>query len=92
MTRNKVQRLLFPTPVFQKLTGKFDGVPRHAVYSRNPRHRHFSQHVVDTMTKFVEQRNNFIMGGSKAPMDLFVAFRGREPQVDALLRHSGIKG
>jgi len=32
------------------------------------------------------------MGGSKAPMDLFVAFRGREPQVDALLRHSGIKG
>ena len=32
------------------------------------------------------------MGGSKAPMELFVAFRGREPQVDALLRHSGIKG
>jgi oligopeptidase A len=30
------------------------------------------------------------MGGSKEPMDLFVAFRGREPQVDALLRHSGI--
>lgn len=31
------------------------------------------------------------MGGSREPMDLFVAFRGREPQVDALLRHSGIK-
>ncbi|GAB3013677.1 oligopeptidase A [Bowmanella dokdonensis] len=30
------------------------------------------------------------MGGSKEPMELFVAFRGREPQVDALLRHSGI--
>jgi oligopeptidase A len=30
------------------------------------------------------------MGGSKEPMDLFIAFRGREPQVDALLRHSGI--
>ncbi|GAA0854483.1 oligopeptidase A [Aliiglaciecola litoralis] len=30
------------------------------------------------------------MGGSKEPMDLFVAFRGREPNVDALLRHSGI--
>ena len=28
-------------------------------------------------------------GGSQAPMDLFVAFRGREPSVDALLRHSG---
>ncbi len=30
------------------------------------------------------------MGGSKEPMELFVAFRGREPQVDALLRHCGI--
>ncbi|WP_018984702.1 oligopeptidase A [Salinimonas chungwhensis] len=30
------------------------------------------------------------MGGSREPMDLFVAFRGREPRVDALLRHSGI--
>lgn len=30
------------------------------------------------------------MGGSREPMDLFVAFRGREPNVDALLRHSGI--
>lgn len=29
-------------------------------------------------------------GGSKDAMELFVAFRGREPQVDALLRHSGI--
>lgn len=30
------------------------------------------------------------MGGSREPMDLFVAFRGREPEVDALLRHNGI--
>jgi oligopeptidase A len=29
-------------------------------------------------------------GGSRAPMDLFKNFRGREPQIDALLRHSGI--
>ena len=29
-------------------------------------------------------------GGSQKAMDLFVAFRGREPRVDALLRHSGI--
>ncbi|MCF6437163.1 oligopeptidase A [Pseudoalteromonas sp. MMG022] len=29
-------------------------------------------------------------GGSEAPMVLFTRFRGREPQVDALLRHSGI--
>jgi oligopeptidase A len=31
------------------------------------------------------------MGGSREPMDLFTAFRGREPKVDALLRHSGIE-
>lgn len=29
-------------------------------------------------------------GGSEEAMDLFVAFRGREPQIDALLRHNGI--
>ncbi len=29
-------------------------------------------------------------GGSREPMDLFVEFRGREPQIDALLRHSGL--
>jgi oligopeptidase A len=29
-------------------------------------------------------------GGSKEPMELFVDFRGREPEIDALLRHSGI--
>ncbi len=29
-------------------------------------------------------------GGSVEPMDLFIAFRGREPEIDALLRHSGI--
>jgi oligopeptidase A len=30
-------------------------------------------------------------GGSRDPMELFVRFRGREPKVDALLRHSGIE-
>jgi oligopeptidase A len=29
-------------------------------------------------------------GGSRDAMDLFVDFRGREPTIDALLRHSGI--
>jgi oligopeptidase A len=31
-------------------------------------------------------------GGSKDAMELFVAFRGREPQIEPLLRHSGIIG
>lgn len=29
-------------------------------------------------------------GGSRDAMDLFIDFRGREPNIDALLRHSGI--
>jgi len=29
-------------------------------------------------------------GGSREPMELFIEFRGREPEIDALLRHSGI--
>ena len=30
-------------------------------------------------------------GGSQEPMLLFVDFRGREPSIDALLRHSGLR-
>lgn len=30
-------------------------------------------------------------GGAREPMELFVEFRGREPSIDALLRHSGIR-
>ncbi len=29
-------------------------------------------------------------GGSREPVDLFIEFRGREPSIDALLRHSGL--
>ncbi|USD41060.1 oligopeptidase A [Vibrio sp. SCSIO 43135] len=36
--------------------------------------------------------NNILeMGGSEEPMELFKRFRGREPQIDALLRHAGIE-
>ncbi|MEK6749642.1 MAG: oligopeptidase A [Pseudomonadota bacterium] len=41
-----------------------------------------------TGRKFLQ--NILELGGSREPMELFVAFRGREPQIDALLRHSGI--
>jgi len=35
--------------------------------------------------------NNVLeMGGSRNAMESFVAFRGREPNIDALLRHSGL--
>lgn len=37
--------------------------------------------------------NNILeMGGSEEPMELFKRFRGREPKIDALLRHAGIEG
>ncbi|GGD76527.1 oligopeptidase A [Lacimicrobium alkaliphilum] len=42
----------------------------------------------ETGRSFLE--NVLEQGGSREPMELFVAFRGREPNIDALLRHSGI--
>jgi oligopeptidase A len=42
----------------------------------------------DTGRRFL--REILERGGMREPMDLFVAFRGRKPGVDALLRHSGI--
>jgi peptidyl-dipeptidase Dcp len=46
----------------------------------------FNKEVADS---FVE--NILSKGGSKKPMELFVAFRGREPKVDALMIKSGFK-
>lgn len=42
----------------------------------------------ETGQSFLE--NILQMGGSKELMELFEAFRGRKPNIDALLRHSGI--
>jgi oligopeptidase A len=44
----------------------------------------------ETGTAFLH--NILEQGGSRDAMELFVAFRGREPRIDALLRHSGIRG
>ena len=30
-------------------------------------------------------------GGSRSALESFVAFRGREPELDALLRHNGME-
>jgi len=40
----------------------------------------------DFLTNILEK------GGSEEPSELFKAFRGRAPEIDALLRHSGIEG
>ncbi len=42
----------------------------------------------DTGASF--RRHILEAGGSQDPMELFVAFRGREPDIEPLLRHSGI--
>ena len=38
------------------------------------------------------QREILAMGGSRPALESFKAFRGREPSIDALLRHSGMNG
>jgi oligopeptidase A len=46
--------------------------------------------IFDRETGRAFLHNILEMGGSKEPMELYIAFKGREPTVDALLRHSGI--
>jgi len=46
--------------------------------------------VLNTAVAQRFRENILSMGGSRDLMDGFVAFRGRKPNVDALLRHSGL--
>ncbi len=46
--------------------------------------------VYDTATGERFRREILEVGGSRPALDSFVAFRGREPQLDALLRHQGL--
>ncbi len=51
----------------------------------------FEEHgVLDPRTGRAFLHNILEKGGSQDAMELFVAFRGREPRIDALLRHTGI--
>lgn len=49
---------------------------------------HGVDHVVPVGERF--RATVLGLGGSQHPMDVFKAFRGREPSVDALLRHNGL--
>ncbi|HID48152.1 MAG TPA: oligopeptidase A, partial [Chromatiales bacterium] len=46
--------------------------------------------IFDHATGLKFLRTVLEQGGSRDPMDLFIEFRGREPNIDALLRHCGI--
>ena len=51
----------------------------------------FEEHgIFDRKTGEEFLHNILEQGGSADAMDLFVAFRGREPDIQALLRHNGI--
>ena len=46
--------------------------------------------IFDPATAKAFKENVLEMGGSEDPMNLYVKFRGHEPNVDALLRHRGL--
>jgi oligopeptidase A len=46
--------------------------------------------VLDAATGTRYRREILEVGGSRPAMDSFKAFRGREPTIDALLRHNGM--
>jgi len=46
--------------------------------------------VLDAATGSHFRQQILAVGGSRNAMDSFVAFRGREPEIDALLRHNGL--
>ena len=48
--------------------------------------------VLDTATGARFWNEILGVGGSRPALESFVAFRGREPKIDALLRHSGMSG
>lgn len=51
-------------------------------------HEHGLEHVLPVGKRF--RQTVLGLGGSKHPMEVFVEFRGREPSVDALLRHNNL--
>ena len=52
----------------------------------------FEENGVLNMTTGLRFRDEILaVGGSRDAMQSFVAFRGREPAIDALLRHSGLQ-
>ena len=46
--------------------------------------------IFNSETGYLFRDTILAQGGSADPMDLFVSFRGRKPEIEALLRHNGI--
>lgn len=60
------------------------------VYAAFEEAAQLSGSVLDSETGARYQREILSVGGSRPAMDSFIAFRGRAPQIDALLRHGGM--
>ena len=77
--RRRVRRRLLQLPVGRRASGGcLLALRRRGIFNR------------ETGQSFLD--NILTRGGSEEPMELFKRFRGREPQLDAMLEHYGIKG
>ena len=56
MAGDEGQRRPFPAPVLEKLAGQFDGIPGHAIYTRDRADGLPGQHVVQPVPEFVKKR------------------------------------
>ena len=52
----------------------------------------FEESNFSTETGYRFRDTVLAQGGSREAMELFIAFRGRKPSVEPLLRHSGLLG
>ena len=57
-----------------------------------PRAIHFDGEIMRVFQSIGLREAVLETGGSRSTLDSFKAFRGREPNIDALLRHQGMAG
>ena len=61
MAADQIQRQPLPAPVFQKLTGQFDGIPGDAIDTRDRRPPDGGKQMMQSMAEFMKQRRHFVM-------------------------------
>ncbi len=93
---------VYPVPVFNRFQNGFSHIFAGVYVAGYYSYKWAEVLSADAFSRFEEEGiynvetgqsflNNILeMGGSKEPMELFEAFRGRKPSTDALLKHCGI--